>query len=509
MKRLFSLSGLVLFLILVSGTGIYYKHKVLGVPLLPDEERGRWLLEARVAYEAEGKPVKVVLALPGEGWESRDEGQPVSLDYGFSRDLENGREVGIWSAREPKNRQVLYYRVTVGQNESRLIFPRAKDEEVPVVNGAGASGAHETALSALESRSRMRSSDGETFVKRVQEFVAENSDDEAYTFLQRYYEGKYPNQWQSALVTDVLKQGGVPCRACVGVRLSEERGMQDPLNLLEYFDADENVWRVISPNGESLEKVMVWTRGESLVEVYGGKNSTVHFSASKERAPTGVAERLKDASWWVGSITALPSSERAAFRYVALIPLGVLAVVLLRNIVGLATLGTFMPVLLALAFLELRLDAAMIMLASMLAGGLVFRAMLSNFNLLVVPRVAACVVIVTIFMMAVSLISFRLGAVSGLRVTVFPMIVLAWTIERMSLSWEEEGAFAALMQVFGSLIAAAAAYGMMKIEVARYWVEFFPEVLLILLAIILMIGRYTGYRLMELVRFRNAAFTEA
>lgn len=509
MKRLFSLPGLVVFLILVSVAGIYYKHKVLGVPLLPDEERGRWLLEARVAYEAEGKPVKVVLALPGEGWNGQDEGQPVSMDYGFSREIENGRKVGIWSAREPKNRQLLYYRVTVGQNEGRLVFPRTKGEEVPVVNGAGASGAHETALAALESRCRMRSSDEETFVKRVQETVAENSDDEAYTFLQRYYEGKYPDQWQSVLVSDVLKQGGVPCRPCVGVRLSEERGMQVPLNLLEYFDVGENVWRVISPNGESLEKILVWTRGESLVEVYGGKNSSVHFSASKERAPSGVDERMRNAPRWVVSITALPSSERASFSYVALIPLGVLAVVLLRNLVGLATLGTFMPVLLGLAFLALEPLPAFIMLVSMLAGGLIFRAMLSNFNLLVVPRVAACVVIVTIFMMVVSLISYKLGVVSGLRVTVFPMIVLAWTIERMSLCWEEEGAFPALMQVFGSLIAAAAAYGMMKIEVARYWVEYFPEVLLILLAIILMIGRYTGYRLFELVRFRNAAFSES
>jgi hypothetical protein len=145
----------------------------------------------------------------------------------------------------------------------------------------------------------------------------------------------------------------------------------------------------------------------------------------------------------------------------------------------------------------------------MLFGGLMFRAILSKFNLLVVPRVAACVVIVTLFMMAVSLLSYKLGATEGLRVTVFPMIVLAWTIERMSLIWDEEGAFSALYQVFGSLIAALAAFGMMQIEILQYWVEFFPEILLILLAIILLIGRYTGYRLFELFRFKNAAQMEA
>jgi hypothetical protein len=168
-----------------------------------------------------------------------------------------------------------------------------------------------------------------------------------------------------------------------------------------------------------------------------------------------------------------------------------------------------MPVLLGLAFLELPMSAALIMLLSMLFGGLMFRAMLSKFNLLVVPRVAACVVIVTIFMMAVSLLSYKIGAVDGLRVTVFPMIVLAWTIERMSLIWDEEGAISAIYQVAGSLVAAVAAFGMMKIEAARYWVEYFPEVLLILLAVILLLGRYTGYRLTELFRFRSAADVNA
>ena len=149
------------------------------------------------------------------------------------------------------------------------------------------------------------------------------------------------------------------------------------------------------------------------------------------------------------------------------------------------------------------------MLLSMLFGGLMFRAMLSKFNLLVVPRVAACVVIVTIFMMAVSLLSYKIGAADGLRVTVFPMIVLAWTIERMSLIWDEEGAISAIYQVVGSLVAAVAAFAMMKIEAARYWVEYFPEVLLILLAVILLLGRYTGYRLTELFRFRSAADVNA
>ncbi|MGE9268874.1 MAG: UUP1 family membrane protein, partial [Verrucomicrobiales bacterium] len=282
MKKIFSLGGLVFFLLLVAGAGIYYKNQVLGVPLWPDEERGRWLLEARISLTASNEPTKVVLALPGEGWKSGVEGQPVSMDYGYSEEQEGGRKVGVWSGRELSGQQLFYYRVVIGENEGRLVFPRGKDEEVPVVNGAGATGARETALAAVESHCRLRSADEETFVRRLQELVAADGEEEAYGFLRRYYGDKFPDSWQTELVMDVMRQGGIPCQPVTGILLSEERGMQEPLELLEYYDRAEDVWRVFSPAGESLERTLVWSRGQSLLEVFGGKNSRISFSAIKE-----------------------------------------------------------------------------------------------------------------------------------------------------------------------------------------------------------------------------------
>jgi len=513
-KKIFSLSGLVGLLIVVSAAGIMYKNRALGVPLLPDQNRDMWLVEARMFYLANEKPVKVQLALHGEGESQPMEGQQISLGYGFSRGEENGHPVGYWEARGPKGKQLLYYRAVIDQSQLRYEYPLGRDEEAPVIpevmdateeGKTQTGGSKAMALSVIHKEARLRSADDASYVKRIQELIAEDSDNEAFILLKRHYERKYEKDWKRALVIDLLKQGGVASKGSIGVRLIEGNGTREAIGLIEYFDSAEQVWRTVLPHGGSLDNILVWSRSSNLLEVSGGDQSLVSFTALRERAPTEIADRMAKAPWWVATISALPASERAPFRYAALIPLGVLAVVLLRNLVGLATLGTFMPVLLSLAFLELPLMAAMIMLSSMLFGGLVFRAVLSKFNLLVVPRVAACVVIVTLFMMAVSLVSYKLGAVDGLRVTVFPMIVLAWTIERMSLIWDEEGAASALMQIIGSLIAAFAAFGMMKIEVLQYWVEFFPEVLLILLAIILLLGRYTGYRLFELIRFKNAA----
>ena len=106
-------------------------------------------------------------------------------------------------------------------------------------------------------------------------------------------------------------------------------------------------------------------------------------------------------------------------------------------------------------------------------------------------------------MMLMSVVSYQLGIDAGIKITLFPMIIIAWTLERMSLIWEEEGKRNAITQVAGSVFVAVCAYHFMKVSQIQYWAFYFPEMLLILLAGILLIGRYTGYRLSELIRFKS------
>jgi len=106
-------------------------------------------------------------------------------------------------------------------------------------------------------------------------------------------------------------------------------------------------------------------------------------------------------------------------------------------------------------------------------------------------------------MIIMSVVSYRMGVSGGLQITLFPMIILAWTLERMSIIWEEEGKRSALIQVGGSVFVAVLAYFLMSIPQLQYWAFYFPELLLVLLAGILIIGRYTGYRFSELIRFKS------
>ena len=106
-------------------------------------------------------------------------------------------------------------------------------------------------------------------------------------------------------------------------------------------------------------------------------------------------------------------------------------------------------------------------------------------------------------MALVAIFSQKLGLEYATSITFFPIIILAWTIERMSVIWEEEGAKEVFQQGSGSLIVAILAYFIMTNTTLSFITFNFPEILLGVLGVIILMGRYSGYRLSELYRFNS------
>jgi hypothetical protein len=105
-------------------------------------------------------------------------------------------------------------------------------------------------------------------------------------------------------------------------------------------------------------------------------------------------------------------------------------------------------------------------------------------------------------MLGITVLSFRLGIEQGLSIALFPMVILAMTIERMSITWEERGALEAAKETVGSLVVAICGYFAMNEPHLQHLMFYFPELLMVLLALTLMLGAYSGYRVSELIRFK-------
>jgi len=184
---------------------------------------------------------------------------------------------------------------------------------------------------------------------------------------------------------------------------------------------------------------------------------------------------------------------------------GILLLVVLRNIVGVKTFGTFMPVLIALAFRQTGLAWGLLFFCTVVALGLAARFYLERLKLLLVPRLAAVVIVVILIIAMLTVLSFKLGLERGLSIGLFPIVIMTMTIERMTLVWEERGAREALEQGLGSLVVGTLCYLVMNMRIVEHLLFVFPELLLAVLAVTLLLGRYSGYRLTELYRFRVLA----
>jgi hypothetical protein len=309
------------------------------------------------------------------------------------------------------------------------------------------------------------------------------------------------------LCRQLLLRADVSVRRFKGLFLDKDGSGKKLASMLEVYDGGQ--WQLVDPKSGEIrnsDSFLLWQQGDApVLEVTGGHDSSITFTINSSRVLASRAAltsaRHSGAMLIDFSIYSLPLAQQNTFKILLLIPLGALVVVILRNLVGIQTSGTFMPILIALAFLQTTLLWGLFLFLVVVSVGLFMRSYLSHLNLLLVPRISAVLVFVIFIFVAISVLSVKLDFEQGLRVSLFPMIIISWTIERMSVLWEEEGGKDVLIQGSGSLFTACLVYLVMTNRFLGHLTYAFPELLLVLLAIILMIGSYSGYRLSELLRF--------
>lgn len=490
---------LVVALLIVAGISLaWIRHAQLHIPLRPGQTKPVWLIEARIDFVAHGDPVMVSLDLPDNppGFRCVSE-QAASLGYGFSIvDGAAGRRAE-WTRRHAGGPQTLYFKLqmvpdgTEAAPESPTLPPEAP--ATVYWHELQATAAQQVLDLAYE-----RSSTPISFARElIRQLNADPPDQNAALLLDEY---PLPD-----LLQRLLNQAGIPARISLGLELEDARRYQTLKPVVEVFDAPR--WVPINENSGAHglpNNLLLWHRGgQSLLDVTGGRSSNIRFSMIRQTMPSMDLARLQADAGGLSrfSLHHLPIEEQSVFKLLLLLPVGALVVTFMRLIIGVRTAGTFMPVLIALAFLQTTLLPGLAAFLGIVSMGLVLRGYLSRLNLLMVARISTLIVLVIFLASVVSVLGYELGVQVGLTLTFFPMVIIAWTIERMSILWEEEGSQEVLVQGLGSLCVAIIAYLLMRIAIVGHLAFNFPEVHLVLLALILLMGQYTGYKLTELKRF--------
>ena len=488
---------------LVGVTLCAYKAFELGLPLTPKQDTDVWTLQAQATFTGYGGPAKLSLDIPQHtpGFVILDE-DFISRKYGLT--IEQGKDSrrADWAIRRARGQQSLYYRVTVARSSKPAAwktvppFPSLPDYPEP----------YASAIQAIIEDVREESADVESYTRALLKQLNSTAPSENVELIRDL--AKSTDQWAGEII-NVLKGVRIPSRKIWGLDVSDLANDAVLRPLLQVHNGDK--WLTFNPDTGRQgipANFLVWKVGEKpVMELTGGRNLKIGFSVTRSYAELiDVARRgaaNQDSFFTSFSLPALPVQNQNVYQLLLMLPLGALLVVFLRTIIGLKTFGTFMPILIALAFRETQLFWGVIMFSLIVSIGLMMRFYMEKLMLLLIPRLASILIIVVMLMLLISLTSNQLGMERLLSISLFPMVILAMTIERMSITWEENGAREAMLEGLGSLFVACLGYVIMTNEELMYLMFIFPELLLVILGLCLWMGGYTGYRLTELVRFRN------
>lgn len=505
MKRNRQWVSLSLLLMLLGALILCFKMFRLGYPPVPDTESAAWSLQARVELEPDKGAVKAGLLLPvrPSGFTIAQENF-VSRGFGLTLVEEPLHRQADWAIRRLREPKTLYYRALVIPDTQFHSFAARPDyPPLPQLEEPFAS-----ALKDVVDEVRAESADTETFAAgMLARLTGAQPDENMKLFLAD------ADSWGGTigLAQTLLAGAHIPTLRIHGLQLGEDVQRARLVTLLAAFNGED--WLVFDPRnghkGLPADFFIWWTGDAELFTVSGAQLQDLQISAKQTLKSTlDLAQQraeLQDSRIRYISTLQLPIQTQAVYEVLLLIPFGILVIVLLRNFVGFSSFGTFAPVLIALAFRETELLKGTILFIIIVSLGLFFRFYLEKLRLLLVPRLAAVVTIVVLLMTAISIISDQMGMETGLSVSLFPMVIISMVIERMSVVWEERGAFTSIREGLGSLAMAALTYLAMSVDILSYWVTVFPEINLIVLGLIIALGRYTGFRLTELRRFRQLA----
>lgn len=498
-----------------------YKLLFLKYPILSKFVENLWTIEVKVQFRGSGGQGMVRHHIPGN-----DVGQMVLGEEFVSRDLDFfiGKQAGNtfvqWSGDRLKGTVHVFYRATV------QTWPRTRGLLSSAVQEKDHSRISQDLITKPEMESMIveareflkglpgkRETDLET-IKAIYEFLAYGVEIVPFSKESSLIS---PLKTRKATVTEKKKLliylsrvAGVPARIVHGLTLGEVMRQAKIRSWAEILI--EGTWLPVDVENRFFaqlpENVLILHRGERpFMTSSGAEELEYSFTIKQERqwafslfyaSATGVGSVFHEWSLFV-----LPVEAQQVFRVILMIPLGAFVVAIFRNVIGIKTFGTFMPVLIGLAFRNTRLGWGLVLFSGVIALGLLSRWSMDRLKLLLVPRLSVIVTVLVIILAVGSLIGHHAGMYRILAVALFPMVIMTMTIERLSIILMERGAREAIKVSLGTLLVATSGYLVMSIRSLEDFFFAFPEVLFALIGIQIALGRYTGYRLMEYLRFHN------
>ena len=174
-----------------------------------------------------------------------------------------------------------------------------------------------------------------------------------------------------------------------------------------------------------------------------------------------------------------------------------------RQVIGIKAFGIITPAMTTLSFLVMGLEYGLIVFSVILLAGTLTRIVLRRFHLLYLPRMALVLSTVSLAILVLFALGILVGNNAIVSFSIFPILILTLLAEEFIAVQFKSGAKNAFIITAWTILLAVACYFIVSWELIRTIIVSYPEVVLLAIPINLLLGRWTGLRLTEYLRFRK------
>ncbi len=309
---------------------------------------------------------------------------------------------------------------------------------------------------------------------------------------------------KSRLLVALARLNGIPARLVGGVIL-DPGVKQTSHQWVEAYLAGH--WVPFDPlNGhfaEIPENYLQLYRGDEFLFTHTRDINFDHlFRIRRVLAPPHAASAVDAAgpAWLDGVARFLAANEHLSGVFL-LFPLAALIVTFFRNVVGLRTFGVFLPMLVAAGCVYTGPIAGIAGFVTILAIGAATHRWFRGIRVLVVPRIAAVITVLTLLILAGGLLITESAGNRLALLALFPVVILSFAAERLQEMAERKDTAELLRTIGWTVAVTLLCYLVFSSALLRGLFARFPELLLAVLAAQLAIGRWTGIRASEFLRF--------
>ncbi len=190
---------------------------------------------------------------------------------------------------------------------------------------------------------------------------------------------------------------------------------------------------------------------------------------------------------------------------VLLLMLPVIATIIafLKQVIGITTFGLYTPAIITLSFLALGLKFGLTILVIILATGAILRKALERMRLLHIPRIAIVFTISTFILLLMLAFGTYAGVSELATIAVFPMLIMTTLAEKFVSAQSGKGVYAAILLMLETTIVSLICYWVVEWQYLQNLILSYPEIILLLILVNLGLGRWSGLRVFEYIRFRE------